>query len=53
MLKERNNYLHQISAGKEVVVAGEFNQNIGGDEIQQSYREKGVQDVLSGCGRIP
>ena len=45
--------MHEINAGKELIISGEFNQEIGGDEPQQFYREMGVQDVLSGHERIP
>ena len=32
---------------KEIIIAGDYNQHIGGNEIQKCYREIGVQDVLS------
>ena len=53
MLKEIKDHLNKINAGKEEMIVGDFNQEIGGDGTQQFYSEIGVQYVLSGHGRIP
>ena len=53
MLKEIKDYLHEINARKESIVAGSFNQETCGDKTQQFYCEIGVQDVLSGHEGIP
>ena len=53
MLKEIKIFLHKINAVKELIIAGDFNQDISGDETQQFYREIGVHDFLSEHERIP
>ena len=53
MSKEIRNYLHTINEGKKVIIVSDFNHEIGGDEMQQFYREIVIQDLLSGHERVP
>ena len=41
-----------MSSEKEIIIKGDYNQHIGGNETQQFYREIGVQDILSGREKI-
>ena len=37
-----------MNVQKEIIIAGDYNQHVEGDETQQFYREIGVQEILSG-----
>ena len=46
LLKDIKKYLHEINEDKEIIIAGDFDQATGGDEMQRFYREIGVKDAL-------
>ena len=47
ILKQIKTYIMNNNEITDILIAGDFNQNIGSDEIQRFYREIGVKDAHS------